>query len=235
VPSESQSSSEKLTRFFYVPPLDLDPPFPEAPHEHVRVQVFGQVIVRGRAQEPDPAPGRELPQVERQHLRQRAVEDRGELVEHQRLRTRGERERRAEPVPLAVRKLARRPEQEPGFGQPARGKGRQPLVDRPRQRVDQRQLGQRHGRDVGRPEQPADFPHERRLAAPRWPGEQHHVSGANVQRDPLRDGVGRLILGEPEQVGNVPRREAPAGRPERVADGDGTDHRRVLQWEKVVL
>ena len=40
----------------------------------------------------------------------------------------------------------------------------------------------------------------------------------------LRDDVRRLLLGEAEQVGDVRRGQAAAGRAERVADGDGGQH-----------
>jgi hypothetical protein len=66
--------------FFYRTPLHVNLPVAEAAHAHIGVQVVRQVVVRGRAQHADARARDELPQVERQHSRQRPVEDRGELV-----------------------------------------------------------------------------------------------------------------------------------------------------------
>jgi hypothetical protein len=216
---------------------------------HIRGQVVEQVVVGGGEQRADAGAADQLPQVERQHLRQRAVEHGGKFIQQDRgAATAGERgggfpaPRRSwlvgyrvcdpEPIPLPVAQLGRRSQQQPRLAQAARGQQPEPLLDGARQGVDERHVRQRQGRRVHGVQLLPDFPQQRTLARPARPGEQHQIFGADVEGQVVGDGVRRLVPGQAEQVGHLAGGQAAAGRAERVADGDGREHGkpRFVEW-----
>ena len=199
-------------------------------HQQVGFEVVDDVGVRRRSQQTDAGARGLLPHVERHHLRQRAVERGGELVAGDERRAGGQCVRqpeakrspslnspgvrsnsRASPRPQPVR-IARRSAIGPRRASISGTSGNLRVPS-----IESTELSSRGAEQD-------DFPD------PLGPGEQHHVAGADIEREVLRDRVRRFNLAEAEQIGNLPGRERTANGPEIVADRDGREHGRARGW-----
>jgi len=72
--------------FFTVSPLDCDVSVAEAADVQIGVQIFDQIVVRGRQQRTDSGSSDELAQIERQDFGQSAIQHGGKLIGQQKRR-----------------------------------------------------------------------------------------------------------------------------------------------------
>ena len=162
--------------------------------------------MRGRQQKADAGARAEFADVERDHLRQRAVEQGGELI--------GEKERgiTARSRANARRKRYRWPSDSSAGLRSSNRASDRPQAARASSRCStgpakasiKGTSGNSSAATSPAPELPAGGAEQRRFAGAGRPGEQDQVAGPDVEDHLLGDGVRRLLVGEAEQVGDLP-------------------------------
>lgn len=188
---------------------------------NVGIEVIEEVVVRGREQEACTGACTEFANVERQHLREGAIEDGGELVREQERSAAVEGEGEAEPIALTVRKFTGPTQQQTGLGQSARGETVESLFDAAGQAVHQREIRQFERRGVESAELLTDGAEQRGFPAAGGSGEQDEVAGLKVQVNLVGYGVRRFVVGEAEEIGYLAGGQSARRGTETVADRDG--------------
>ncbi|MGC1276162.1 MAG: hypothetical protein WBC44_20865 [Planctomycetaceae bacterium] len=196
-----------------------------AAHMHVGRQVGDDVVVTGRDEDADARPVALATQIERDDLRQRAIERRGELVDGEPLRPFRQRRRQTEPPALAVAQFTRTPQHQSRLGQSARRQQRRRPLEIEAERVDRRAIGEfdrlRTQQEIATLLQIRDHGAEQaRLARAARSRQCDDLSRFDRQFQILRHDVRPFRVAQPELIGDQRRIQRATPRSEGPGDGE---------------